>query len=501
MTETEKLDLIEDGPHFLNENSHFIMVTYWWGRGKINRNYQRPCPDITVKNPIIVKEGITYDEMIKRWKIPMEKLKINHYSVEIPELTKRHVQKGINYKFEFILHCLNKFKDKSIVYMDGDMIVRKYPYIFELTNIDFMAHGWHDGNINALCWDPFLLEVSGGIIFMGNTFPARKILDLYLKEFKLPANIGKADDRILSVILNRENVKLWANVLELSKEYLYLTIQWPENEMKEMGIKKENILIEHPECLTQEELAEHELGNMKRLPIQYNRIIKKSCLKQTDKMFLNIEWMYLNNTYQSNISKDLVKYREKKLKLQETIFYKDKWGALTDRIDKSIDKIKNININYVQDIKSVNMIAFNKLDTGKEVYIKILDDQLIPHVILKLKHKYENFIYMPKNVDKRIITKLFSLNWVEFSTKNLNISNERHRKEYLLKIDYVSPIYFSLATKNKYVKNFLLLWSINNISPNIKDQYKSLEDTFNTSLQALFFMRTMWINYDKSLLI
>lgn len=30
-------------PAIINENSKFVVVTYWWGRGNLNQNTARPC--------------------------------------------------------------------------------------------------------------------------------------------------------------------------------------------------------------------------------------------------------------------------------------------------------------------------------------------------------------------------------------------------------------------------------------------------------------------------
>ena len=32
-------------PNIINESSKFVVVTYWWGRGNLNKNMQRPCPE------------------------------------------------------------------------------------------------------------------------------------------------------------------------------------------------------------------------------------------------------------------------------------------------------------------------------------------------------------------------------------------------------------------------------------------------------------------------
>ena len=55
-------------PTIINPNSNFVMITYWWGRDRLNKNMQLPCPE-DIKNPsnALIKDPITYDEMIKIW--------------------------------------------------------------------------------------------------------------------------------------------------------------------------------------------------------------------------------------------------------------------------------------------------------------------------------------------------------------------------------------------------------------------------------------------------
>ena len=42
-------------PTIVNPNSKFVVVTYWWGRGNLNRNTQLPCPEDIVD---AIKEGL-----------------------------------------------------------------------------------------------------------------------------------------------------------------------------------------------------------------------------------------------------------------------------------------------------------------------------------------------------------------------------------------------------------------------------------------------------------
>ena len=40
---TEIINKSTDKPTIVNENSNFVVITYWWGRGRLNRNTARPC--------------------------------------------------------------------------------------------------------------------------------------------------------------------------------------------------------------------------------------------------------------------------------------------------------------------------------------------------------------------------------------------------------------------------------------------------------------------------
>lgn len=43
-------------PNIINKDSNFVVVTYWWGRGNLNKNTQRPCPED--REDILEWEGI-----------------------------------------------------------------------------------------------------------------------------------------------------------------------------------------------------------------------------------------------------------------------------------------------------------------------------------------------------------------------------------------------------------------------------------------------------------
>ena len=369
-------------PTIVNPNSKFVVVTYWWGRGNLNRNTQRPCPeDITdilkktleeelitkdqtfaelnskftlardafrnaskasyipfgprnmttcrsdrlstpqsvrtefrkmrqekaaylsahFKKPETIeeiksrskeyenklrsdgklKEPILFETMIENWKNTCAAAGCNHMAVEY----RRFAQPGgyqiaINAKPLFIRKSLEVLNGRGALYIDGDMIIKKYPSIFDMPNVDFMARGW---NIDPrgenqyekfVCFDPYVLETSGGTMYFSNS-PAAKILlkqgELILKK---PANKGKADDRMLSVIFAGQHYLPHINTIQLPIEYLWLGDMY-NNTINPRDINKNDIYIEHPECLTGEERAsEQSSGSSDRMPELYGPVVE-----------------------------------------------------------------------------------------------------------------------------------------------------------------------------------------------------------------------------------
>ena len=101
---------------------------------------------------------------------------------------------------------------RSVLYIDGDMTIRKYPGIFDMKNIDFMARGWYvdpraSWNLdNSITYDPYDFETSGGIMFFSSSEAANKFLELWIIKSDKSINDGIADDRVLSLVFNTKAV-------------------------------------------------------------------------------------------------------------------------------------------------------------------------------------------------------------------------------------------------------------------------------------------------------
>ena len=210
---------------------------------------------------------VKFEEMIAKWEKKCADNNCNYMSVEYPEFAQKGgYQLAINAKPMFIVKALEACGKRAVVYIDGDMFVRQYPHIFDRTEYDFMARGWNmdpraSYNIDSsITYDPYTFETSGGIQWFSQTPEARGLAERWVQISSTKAQHGKADDRILSLLINTYKYLTTLKIINLPVEYLWLTLDyddrmiehiydWDYNEMEETK------MIEHSECLTTEESA------------------------------------------------------------------------------------------------------------------------------------------------------------------------------------------------------------------------------------------------------
>ena len=226
-------------------------------RDRINAIVRQIEPAI-LEQPGSVKPR-KFPEMIAEWEDYCKKAGVNYVAVNT-EFPRSDYQNAINGKPLFIKQALDAVKPRNVLYIDGDMWMLKYPHLFDLENIDFMARGWNidprtkEKAIQRPYFDPYTLETSGGTMYFGNTVAARELLDAWEEESN--KQIGKADDRILSQVFTKDSMVLKTNTIQLPIEYLWLTdnyksyLKGPEDPSSH-----DDAFIEHFYCLTGEERA------------------------------------------------------------------------------------------------------------------------------------------------------------------------------------------------------------------------------------------------------
>jgi hypothetical protein len=228
---------------------------------------------------------ILYDEMIGQWETECRKNHCNFLSIEYPEFAAPGgYQLAINAKPDFIQHALVMCRPRNVVYIDGDMYIRKYPDIFDMKDIDFMARGWSidprasEKMNESIYYDPYTFETSGGIMFFSQSLESGKLLNAWITETKKTSNKGKADDRILSLLFNTKKLLCCMKIIQLPIEYLWLSLYYDYfllDELYDGNVKrmKESIFVEHPECLTSEDTAAGSGASCNRYPKGYEGVI------------------------------------------------------------------------------------------------------------------------------------------------------------------------------------------------------------------------------------
>lgn len=230
---------------------------------------------------------LKYDQMIQKWEEECIKFKCNYMTVEIPEFgAPGGYQLAINGKCFFCKKALESAGGRSIVYIDGDMFVRKYPDLFDLNNVDFMARCWgmdprSSSNLDhSISYDPYTFETSGGIMFFSQSPEAYMLCDLWIRETQKASQTGKADDRLISLVINTYKLLLSMKIIPLPIEYLWLSLDYDYRLMDteitadlygyNYETMKKTVIIEHPECLTSEDTATGAGAASDRTPKYYS---------------------------------------------------------------------------------------------------------------------------------------------------------------------------------------------------------------------------------------
>jgi hypothetical protein len=438
----------------VNPNSKFVVATYWWGRGNMNKNTQRPCvgdlqeqfkedlvqdledsdedfqdlmaqrdslrqqlrqnpesEDIKKKlhetNKRLIKyqedffnsdrikslvntkpaemfkkereagkgrDPILFEQMMKIWEDRCKQMNCNYMAVEYPFQPKvvvngvevNQYQYAINAKPYFIKKALEVCQGRGVLYIDGDMFVNKYPELFDIDGVDFMARGWNmDPRSSAeflegLCFDPYSFETSGGTMFFANTPKSHAILDRWIEEASKAIHDKKADDRVLSMFFTQENWTQRASVLPLPIEYLWLTDMYEQQRSIMHGYADAcDAIIEHPACLTSEDTATAGTTTT-RTPEGYDKIIYDNQKCETyggvfyEYIFFPTERMvssfgpylqYLRKAFNQKTREPLYK----------VVSFADQYGEFNSIADANLDKASAVQVNTTTPVAKLPM--------------------------------------------------------------------------------------------------------------------------------------------------
>lgn len=376
-------------------------------------------------------QPIHFETMIDNWEKECGKNGCNYLSVEYPEFAKdqKGYQMAINAKPLFIQKALELCEGKGVLYIDGDMYIRKYPHIFDIENVDFMARGWWIDPRSSykmdesILYDPYTFETSGGTMFFSQSHESKVLVKEWIKESAEKRQEGKADDRILSLIFNSKKFLLNMNIIQLPIEYLWLTLDYNYRIMEliyDWDRQKMNstIFIEHPECLTSEETASGAGASSDRTPKYYDFLsLDESLTPASEELH---EYLFFPNKEYVSSFEEYLKYMSDKqyiddgnIQLVEKHFvdideptnneqplyitkYDDKYGKRNNIYEKN-KKIINEELNQTYLDKNI----LNTKKIGPFGFIE-LDASMIPGeeyeipIIISLLSKGYNILYKPE---------------------------------------------------------------------------------------------------------
>jgi len=476
---TEKIKQNIIAPTIINSKSNFVVVTYWWGRGNLNYNTGRPCLTSVKKTKKFTKKPLTYDKMITRWEDSCIKNKCNYMAIEYPEYAKKGMyQAAINFKSQFILIALNACKPRSVLYLDGDMLIKKYPHIFDMKNVDFMARGWNADardaptHLDRLLFDPYVFETGGAVMYFSNTEQSKDLLVIWDKFNQ--KNIGKSDDRNLSYIFNVKKKLLDCRIVQLPIEYLWLTLAYQKDFPQLKSLKK---ILEHPDCLTEEDMASSLGSDKNRLPRNYKRNVENKVNNDDiysrydiprNKIFF--EYIFFESI---NAMKELQDYITslKRYKVL-VISYSDKYGPFNNvaRVNSTLSKEFKFKPNeLIILVESKRNIKNEYIINRDELFPAILAAMLVNSTVLYIsdetKLKYLKHFY---EIDNDLVL------------KNKNKEIKRYVYDYFLVIDTNYPIFFGICQPLYHLVK-------------ISNCLESFEYNFNSNFDFISRISCRWI--------
>ena len=301
-----------------------------------------------------------YREMIEEWKASMRSANCNFVAANTEFPLKSDYQFAINGKPVFIKKVLDAVKDRGmgVLYIDGDMFIRKYPHIFDIQNVDFMARGWNmdprDGRRylkDGGYFNPYIFETSGGTMYFGNTEGSRKILDKWIDISAQSDSEGKADDRLLSMVYTVNRLVVGTNIISLPIEYLWLTDKYATR-FKEADppATKDGAIIEHPACLTGEERATEGSSIKNRQPLGYEALENVVDTVKTVETGLLYEYIYFPTPEMAEGMRPWLKYQTFAVQKYGStkgftvVPYDQRYGEFTAVADENIAKAKEVNV-------------------------------------------------------------------------------------------------------------------------------------------------------------
>jgi hypothetical protein len=373
-----------------------------------------------------------------------------------------------------------------------------YPKIFDIPDIDYMCRGWNtDPRAKPIkksvkkkknvffCFDAYLVEMSGGTMFFGDTFYGRKLLKMWQEEtLKYP---GKADDRILSLVINKYNLIIPMSIIQLPVEYLWMNLFFEEflTNKGTADYKTRQLAITHPECLTGEERAGEEgavVVNNERNPSDYVDEVEDHIM--CPKWFWEEIYMYVHfpNPEYIQSFKTLFSWIDRKMQNNiQVIPYDEKYGEFNKVANENDELVKKVVVGSDEVVK---------------ISSKAIEERMIVPTILANLLAGKDVVYSHEDEDESLIKTVIDTaadQHVEFIARNVSTEYEHGKPEWWLTIDFKHPLFFS--HKSETIKHWLRMshhmsgWSVKGSGY----WNQCIEQVFDRSYLFLTRIRCHWI--------
>lgn len=502
MLEYEKMkDYLKDGivqTEILNDNSTFMICSYWWGEGNVNKNSVH---------------GLTYDQQVSRLIDQCRKVGVNYYFVRYPIFEQKGMyQIALGLKGEFIMNCLKQFPKYKVIYIDTDLQLLRYPHLFDI-DADCYFLNWNEYDFN--CYNPYQLELPGGILGFANTHGARTMLTI-LNNYMIK-NLHLAEDKSFSGIITRHFIGTYLRCVWLPFNYMYMFshhkydpsigkythVATYQEELRHEDYTFRDLVMVHEDFETGalDDVFFQKVGKISRWPPNVYRQFgeKLRCLKVKFRNYIDF-----------NLTKAQLKdyLPDFKIKHQENI-YKNKRLVVTEKVQgKPEFTLKQQNLNNSNKFLMVSLYD-NKTDkqiiqqfidycnkykldyllykSNKRNYKKVSKPILFQHALQTFKR---NIAFVDINTQLKNEPKLFNVKNMDFMTINLNntsITDTKCSDMRILKTVNDNLYFFAY---NDVVLNLLKIWKEYN--DHLLFQHKNLEYAFNISL-AINKLRCYWL--------
>jgi hypothetical protein len=480
----------------LNTESRFIVCSYFWGRNNRSKNSIR---------------GMTYGQQADRLVENCKKLGLNYNVVEFPIFAEKKIyQIALGLKGEFIMNCLNDFPDYNVIFLDADLQILQYPHLFEI-DADCFFLNWNEYEYK--CYNPYQIELPGGILGFANNHAARTMLGI-LNEYMIN-HLHLAEDKSFSGIITRHFMNTYLRCVWLPYNYMYMfqnhkydptlgkytKVVSLEEDLENEDYRLSDIVVIHEDFETGmlDDVFNERVGKKSRWPPNVYRQLgeKLRCEKVTYRNYVDFN---LNAEQRRHYRVDF------KLRQHAKVYTNVKLQKMDTKVKahlKHIDLESRMDAALIVSIvdKHTPLEKISKFRKGCKdqdlnylIYEAKGDANAVckPSLFYKILKKYKrNICYLDIDYEIKRTPELFKVKNMDFMTFNLNNTNIKGIGECsdmrILRMLNDNLYFFAW---NNVTTQFLKIWC--EFNKNLKNQHKNLEYAFNISL-AINKMRCYWL--------